>query len=290
MFTVGDAIMVPINAFGIDVYTPGNWDFGYGAAVFRNRFTTFGPKPTIPGNIRTMSGYISCDDIPVIGGLTDPGSGYSCTENLATAPELTPEGLGVIKANFPTVAANLYNAAPLPAPLHGKPVLPAYQILERNGTKIAVIGITASIVPQQADAFNITFRFTQGIDELPGLIKKVQEEEGAELIVVQSDLGLSQNIKIAQSFEEIDVMYSAHTHEVTLGALLADESGVTKTTPGTVVRPDGATIVVETNRDMYVGRLDLQVASDGDVTGFRWKAIQVDTKARQATASGRNVL
>ena len=39
MFTVGDAMMIPMNAFGIDVYTPGNWDFGYGAAVFRNRFT-----------------------------------------------------------------------------------------------------------------------------------------------------------------------------------------------------------------------------------------------------------
>ena len=116
MFTVGDAMMIPMNAFGIDVYTPGNWDFGYGAAVFRNRFTTFGPKPTIPGNIRTMSGYIGCDDVPVIAGLTDAASGYTCTENTATTPFPTPAGLGVIKANFPTVAANLYNAAPLPAP------------------------------------------------------------------------------------------------------------------------------------------------------------------------------
>ena len=127
MFTVGDAMMIPMNAFGIDVYTPGNWDFGYGAAVFRNRFTTFGPKPTIPGNIRTMSGYISCDDVPVIAGLTDAASGYTCTENIATAPFPTPEGLGVIKANFPTVAANLYNAAPLPAGLHGKPVITGLQ-------------------------------------------------------------------------------------------------------------------------------------------------------------------
>lgn len=71
MFTLGDAMMVPMNAFGIDVYTPGNWDFGYGGAVFRNRFTSFGPKPTIPGNLRTMSGYVGCDDIPVIAGLTD---------------------------------------------------------------------------------------------------------------------------------------------------------------------------------------------------------------------------
>ncbi len=290
MFTVGDAMMVPMNAFGIDVYTPGNWDFGYGGAVFRNRFTTFGPKPTIPGNLRTMTGYVSCDDVPVIEGLTDAASGYTCDEITATAPSPTPEGLGVIRASFPAVAANLYNAAPLPAPLHGKPVLPAYQMLERGGIKIAVIGITASIVPQQAETFNIGLRFTQGVEELPGLIKKVKEEEGAELIVVQSELGLPQNIKIAQSFRDIDVMYSAHTHEVTLGALLVSKGKVTRTTPGAKLTHRerrqlrrGAAIVVETNRDMYVGRLDLNV-DDGQVTNFSWEAIPVDESVAEDPA------
>jgi len=294
MFTVGDAMMIPMNAFGIDVFTPGNWDFGYGAAVFRNRFTTFGPKPTIPGNIRTMSGYISCDDVPVIAGLTDEASGYSCSENIATAPNPTPEGLGVIKANFPAVAANLYNAAPLPPGLHGSPVLPAYQMLERNGTKIAVIGITASIVPQQADTFNITFRFTQGVDELPGLIETVKGL-GADVIVVQSELGLSQNIKIAQSFKDIDVMYSAHTHEVTLGALLVTKKKVTRTRPGKPLSRGehrqlarGATIVVETNRDMYVGRLDLEM-SRGEIVDFNWEAIAVDESVAEDPAMAQLV-
>jgi 2',3'-cyclic-nucleotide 2'-phosphodiesterase (5'-nucleotidase family) len=281
LFTVGDAMMVPMNAFGIDVYTPGNWDFGYGAAVFRNRFTTFGPKPTIPPNIRVMAGYIGCDDIPEIEGLTDADSGYTCFENTATAPFPTPEGNSVIKASFDTVAVNVYNAAPLPPGLHGQPVLPAYKILDRNGVKIAVIGLTAAIVPQQADTFNITFRFTQGVEELPGIIEEVKNH-GAELIVVQSELGLSQNLKIAQSFEDIDVMYSAHTHEITHGAFLATDDEVTRTRPG---RPlsngerkklrNGAAIVVETNRDMYVGRLDLEV-DDGDVVDFTWEAIAVD--------------
>ena len=287
MFTVGDAMMIPMNAFGIDVYTPGNWDFGYGAAVFRNRFTEIGPgkpKPPMPANIQVMSSYISCADVPLIEGLTDSGSGYKCKEldNSNGQPFPTPAGKGVVRANFPTVAANLYNAAPLPQGLHGSPVLPAYQMLERNGTKIAVIGITASIVPQQADTFNITFRFTQGVEELPGLIKKVKEEEGAELIVVQSELGLSQNIKIAQSFEDIDVMYSAHTHEVTLGALIVDKDGVLRTSPGGPLSGQevnrlarGATIVVETNRDMYVGRLDLKMGGN-KVVDFDWEAIPVD--------------
>ncbi len=289
MFTVGDAMMVPMNAFGIDVYTPGNWDFGYGGAVFRNRFTNFGPKPTIPGNLRTMTSYVGCDDVPVIAGLTDAASGYSCTEITATAPFPTPPGMGVIKANFPTVAANLYNAAPLPAPLHGKPVLPAFQMLERNDTKIAVIGITASIVPQQADAFNIGLRFTQGVDELPGLIEQVKDL-GAEIIVVQSELGLPQNIKIAQNFRDIDVMYSAHTHEVTLGALLVSKRKITRTTPGEALSwreryqlARGAAIVVETNRDMYVGRLDLEM-SRGHISDFSWEAIPVDESVAEDPA------
>ena len=294
MFTVGDAMMIPMNAFGIDVYTPGNWDFGYGAAVFRNRFTTFGPKPTIPGNQRAMTGHISCDSVPVITGLTDEASGYTCFENIDTTPFPTPEGKGVIKANFSTVAANLYNAAPLPLPLHGKPVLPAFKMLDRNGTKIAVIGLTASIVPQQADAFNIGLRFTQGVEELPGLIDQVKAQ-GAELIVVQSELGLPQNIHIAQSFKDIDVMYSAHTHEVTLGALLVSKNRVTRTTPGAKLNrreryqlSRGAAIVVETNRDMYVGRLDIDV-DHGNIVNFDWEAIPVDESVAEDPAMAKLV-
>ena len=277
LFTVGDAMMIPMNAFGIDVYTPGNWDFGYGAAVFRNRFVSNTgpafPKPPLPPNIQVMANYVGCSGIPDIAGLTDAASGYSCSE--------APVPRQVIKANFKTVAANLYNAAPLPPGFHGQPVLPAFEMLERNGTMIAVIGLTASIVPQQADAFNLTFRFTQGVEELPGVIEQVKDL-GAELIVVQSELGLPQNIKIAQEFKDIDVMYSAHTHEVTLGALIVDKKGVIKTTPGMPLSgreirrlARGAAIVVETNRDMYVGRLDLKMGGD-KVVDFSWEAIPVD--------------
>ena len=257
LFTVGDAMIKAMNAFNIDAFTPGNWDFGYGPAVFRNRFASFGPRPAIPPNIAVMADYVDCID-------------GSCTESNQ-----------IIKANFPSVAINLYNAPPIPEPLQDRRVLDAYKIFDRGGVKIAVIGITASIVPQQADVFNIGLRFTQGVEELPEIIEVVKAA-GAELIVVQSELGMSQNIEIARSFKDIDVMYSAHTHEITLGALLADEYEVTRTTPGQRLRGKdrrrlarGAAIVVETNRDMYVGRLDLRVAG-GKVIDFSWEAIPVD--------------
>ncbi|MBW1819328.1 MAG: 5'-nucleotidase C-terminal domain-containing protein [Deltaproteobacteria bacterium] len=259
LFTVGDVMMKAINAFDIDVFTPGNWDFGYGPAVFRNRFTSFGPKPGVPPNIQVMAGYIDCN------GIDD-----TCTEEK-----------GIIKAEFPAVAINLYNAPPIPAGLQNERVLDAYRIFDRGGVKIAVIGITASIVPQQADVFNIGLRFTQGVEELPEILAQVKAE-GADLIVVQSELGMSQNIEIARNFKDIDVMYSAHTHEITVGALLADEDGVTATTPGGPLSgaeksrlAQGAAIVVETNRDMYVGQLDVQVAG-GKVIDFTWQAHQVD--------------
>ena len=262
LFTVGDAMMKAINAFNIDVFTPGNWDYGYGPVVFRHRFTTFGPKPAVPPNIAVMAANVDCAD-------------GTCEESS-----------GIVKANFPAVAINLYNETPIPAALQGQRVLNPYAIIERNGVKVAMIGITASIVPQQAFVFNIGLRFTQGVEELPEILDMVKAE-GADLIVVQSELGLSQNIKIAQSFKDIDVMYSAHTHEITLGALIADKDGVARTTPGVPLSGQeksrlarGAAIVVETNRDMYVGRLDLKV-DDGKVVNFDWDAIPVDDTIEQ---------
>jgi sulfur-oxidizing protein SoxB len=260
LFTVGDAMIKAMNLFDIDVFTPGNWDYGYGPAVFRNRFASFGPLPNIPPWTAVMAGYVDCSGLDA----------EDCTEEK-----------GIIKAKFPSVAINLYNEPPIPEMLQGKRVLEPYRLFERGGIKIAVIGITASIVPQQADVFNIGLRFTQGVEELPEILAEVKDK-GADLIVVQSELGLSQNIEIARSFEDIDVMYSAHTHEITLGALLADRDAVTRTTPGLPLSgaeksrlARGAAIVVETNRDMYVGQLNVQVA-DGKVIDFEWKAHPVD--------------
>ena len=254
LFTVGDAMMNAINEFGIDVFTPGNWDYGYGAAVFRNRFASKPPFPPLPSNILPMA---NADGTP-----------------------------GVTKAAFPVVSANLYNEAPVPAQFIGQRVFDPYRIIERDGVKIAVIGLTAAIVPQQADTFNIGLRFTQGVEELPGLLKQVKDN-GADIVVVQSELGMSQNLKLAESFEDIDVMYSAHTHEVTLGALLAGDGEAMRTTPGQPLSGQersmlrrGAAIVVETNRDMYVGRLDLVVNPSG-VVDFNWEAIPVDQGVEQ---------
>ncbi len=255
MFTVGDAIMPTLNTFGIDAFTPGNWDFGYGPAVFRNRFATFGPKPPLPANIRVMADAF--------------------------------DGPGVTPANFPSLAINLYNdadTAPLPPQLHNKLVLPPYKIFDVAGVKIGVIGITAAILPQQAKVFNIGLRFSQGVEELPGAIAAVKAQ-GATVVVVMSELGLSQNLEIGRRFRDVDVLLSAHTHETTLNALVANRRGVRLAPPGRMIRVGrNATVVVETTEDVYLGRLDIAV-DGGEFEGFVWTPIPVDDSVPEDPAT-----
>jgi len=246
LFTVGDAIMPALNSFGLDAYTPGNWEFGYGPAVFRNRFASFGPKPPLPGNIQVMANAF--------------------------------DGPGVTAATFPSLAINLCNdtdTAPLPPQLHNKPVLPPSKVFDVDGVKIGVIGITASIVPQQAQVLSIGLRFSQGVDELPGAIANVKAQ-GATVVVVLSELGLSQNLEIGRRFRDIDVLLSAHTHETTLKALVANQHGIKQASPNRVHHVgNDATVVVETTEDVYLGRLDM-IVDDGRFEKFVWNAIPVD--------------
>ncbi len=255
MFTVGDAIMPTLNTFGIDAFTPGNWEFGYGPAVFRNRFASFGPKPPLPANIRIMTDAF--------------------------------DGPGVTAANFPTLAINLYNdvtGLPLPPQLHNRRVLPPYKIFNLDGVNVAVIGITAAIVPQQPDVFNIGLRFTQGVEELPGIIQEVQNL-GATVVVVLSELGLPQNLEIGRRIRGVDVILSAHTHETTVNALVAGKRRIKSRRPGQVHHlHHNETVVVETNEDLYLGRLDL-IIDDGEVEKFIWEAIPVDDDVAEDPAT-----
>ena len=267
LFTAGDAVMKAANAVdkaiedhggeGIDAFTPGNWDFGYGPAVFRNRFDratctgAVGPNcPPLPANLRVMAGYEGADGA-------------------------NSESNGVVQANFDAVSINLKNAA------DGSAILPAYKIIDRGGIRVGVIGITAAMVPGQAEVYNIGLRFYHGVEELPGVLDEIKARD-VDLIVVQSELGLAQNMEIARRFKDIDVMYSAHTHETTHGALIADAQQVTRTAPGGTLSDEdrarlsnGAAIIIETDRDKYVGRLDLEMGTKG-ISDFKWRAVPVD--------------
>lgn len=272
LFTMGDAMMPAWNAMGIDAYTPGNWEFGYGPAVFRARFTNVcKAHPELQNRAQWMASAFPAKALcpPIAGNMV---------------PMTSADGVpGVTIAKFPVLAANLYNGGPYPrfAGFYGKRPLAPYKIFTRDGVNIAVIGLTAAIVPQQAPVFSRTFSFTQGTEELQGLIDKAKSE-GAEIIVVQSELALPQNVQIGREFKDVDVVLSAHSHELTVGAILADADGYEVVSPENGLSHGqkrrlrkGAAIVVESGEDLYVGALKLEI-DDGRIEDFEWNAIPVD--------------
>ena len=161
LFTLGDSMMPAFNAFGIDAFTPGNWDFGYGPRTFRNRFAEANLQLT-PNNRTTLD---------------------ATKEGCATAAPTC----NVTPANFPTVAINLYNFNEVTAEM-GSRILPPFIIKEVNGIKVGILGITNSRLPVQNPAFSLGMTFTKGYVELPGTIADAKAQ-GADLIVLMSELG-----------------------------------------------------------------------------------------------------
>jgi 2',3'-cyclic-nucleotide 2'-phosphodiesterase (5'-nucleotidase family) len=176
------------------------------------------------------------------------------------------------------VAINLYNydeiagatgaGTPLGARVHAP-----YVIKPVGGKKVAIIGITSDVVPQQAQAFNTGFRFTMGYKELPQDIAAAKAE-GADLIVVLSELGLAKNVQLVKEFPQINVMFSGHTHERTPEAIVInrpDENG------------DNIGIVTEAGEDDFLGRLDVKV-SGGRITNWKWDLIEANSSVAEDLA------
>jgi hypothetical protein len=178
----------------------------------------------------------------------------------------TPGGLNattyatchVTKANFPAVAINLYNYNEVARTITGQ-THPGYIVRDAGGVRVGIIGITSDVVPQQAQAFNTGFRFTMGYKELPVNIAAARAE-GAELIVVLSELGLAKNIQLVKEFPDINVMFSGHTHERTPEPIII-KRGLFGANIG---------IVTEAGEDSFLGRLDVTVYR-GRITGYNWQ-------------------
>ncbi len=216
LYTVGNAIVAPVNALGVDVGVPGNWDFAFGPSITRRRF----------------------------GGETVAGL-------------LPPFAGDVLQPSYPNLAANV--TVTLPAERDGEPFLPPTMTLELGGVLVGFIGLTSDIVPMMFEQLAVGFEFAQGEEAHRALIDRhasALRAAGAEIVVVMSELGIHKDYRLAQILapDAVDVIFSAHTHEVTTEPLTS-RSGA---------------LVVEAGNDGYLGRMDITLR-DGAVVERRWE-------------------
>jgi 2',3'-cyclic-nucleotide 2'-phosphodiesterase (5'-nucleotidase family) len=187
-YTVGNAIIDPVNAIGFDIGVPGNWDYGYGPGVFRKRYTPNGPFPTILN-------------------------------------QMLPS-FSIKSPNFTYLAANLTykKLGPMDSSPDGGAVLPGTAIKNIGGVNVGFIGITSDIVPQMYAALSIGFNFLKGETNYVNLINSLSaslRNNGAKIVVVMSELGIHKDYQLAQKINSgaVNVFFSAHTHELTMNPL-----------------------------------------------------------------------
>jgi 2',3'-cyclic-nucleotide 2'-phosphodiesterase (5'-nucleotidase family) len=180
LYTRGNAIVPAVNALGIDVGVPGNWDFAYGAVTTRMRYSA---EPSLPA--RFFNWMFWGDDVD--------------------------------RPNYPNLAANLTQTMPPFA--KGDLLIPGTLMREVSGVKIGFIGLTSDMVARMAPPFAWGFDFLQGEENYRVLINDsvaTLRADGADVVVVMSELGLHRDRRLAEIVAPgVDVFFSAHTHEVT---------------------------------------------------------------------------
>lgn len=224
LYTLGNAVIDPLNSLGVDVGVPGNWDFAYGPNVFRLRYVN---------NLTTFQ------------------------KNLLQATVSIP----IKKPNFTHIAANMQSTMGANS---GGLLLPGTLIKTMGGVKVGFIGLTSDIVAQMDSTLALGLSFTQGETAYRDLVNSQAQtlrSQGAQLVMVMSELGLQKDYRLADVINAgaVDVFFSAHTHDTIFTPLKA-KSGA---------------LVVEAGHDGWLGRMDVSVVS-GQAPTYNWTLLPVD--------------
>lgn len=155
--------------------------------------------------------------------------------------------------NYPVLACNCYDQET------NERVFPAYQLIERGGLHIGVIGVAEHIVDKTMPPhFSEGVYFTLGNEEIPGIIDELRNEHHVDLIIVLSHFGFPQEVKLASEVDGIDILLSSHTHNRLSEPVIVND-----------------TIIIQSGcHGTFIGKLDVEVQNN-TVTSFSHKLMEV---------------
>ncbi|MEL7256258.1 MAG: thiosulfohydrolase SoxB [Pseudomonadota bacterium] len=137
-------------------------------------------------------------------------------------------------------------------------LFPPYQMFERGGTNIAVIGQAFPYMPIANPRWMFPeYAFGIRDENMQAMVDEVRAE-GAECVVVLSHNGFDVDKKMATVVSGIDVILSGHTHDALPEPVLAGE---------TIIVPSGS-------NGKFVSRVDLDIR-DGRMMGYKHKLIPI---------------
>jgi 5'-nucleotidase / UDP-sugar diphosphatase len=153
----------------------------------------------------------------------------------------------IAQANFPTLAANLYDKAT------GRlwNVEP-YTILQAGAARVAVVGLAYPNTPGITKPENVEgLGFGPAVETMRSVLPEVLQQ--TSLVVVLSHLGIDGDRELAQAVDGIDVIVGGHSHLALTGPEVVN----------------GTLIVSAGSKGQSLGRLELEVdTGTGEVTAY----------------------
>ncbi|MBI3545843.1 MAG: bifunctional metallophosphatase/5'-nucleotidase [Gammaproteobacteria bacterium] len=185
------------------------------------------------------------------------------------------------KAPWNAVAANLYYSTLAEDPTTpypdkaGQRVLPPYFVKTIGKVKVGVMGFTTDRGPTVVgSAVTKGFKFTKGDAEVVEVMNTLRNVEGVDLIVMISELGLANNIRLAEANPGINVILSSDMHEETQNA---------------VVTSTGTLIVEEGQDGTMMGQLKVTVRNRA-MSSYVWTPINVNDTITPDTTVAAKIL
>ena len=177
LFTNGNAIVDPVDALGIDIGVPGNWDFAFSPAVTRLRYGS--PSAMEKRLLEAAAGMtIKRPAFTNLGGNVTLTVGSSAGQPLMPATRIL--SIDGVKVGFIGITSDI--------------VPEMHSVLAIGMSFLA--GETAYRDYVNANATQL-------------------RANGAQLVVVMSELGIHKDARLADVIQpgSVDVFFSAHTHE-----------------------------------------------------------------------------
>jgi sulfur-oxidizing protein SoxB len=165
-------------------------------------------------------------------------------------PERFKQTMG--RLNCPVICYNLHDEA------SGERVFRPAMIIERQGVKVAFVGITDIGASRRQPPTHFRGMDTARVQGLREFVKDLRVRERPDLVVAISHTGLTISRQTAREIPELDVVLSAHSHERTAREIM-----------------EGNVIVVEPGCfGSFLGRIDL-ILDPGAVNRHAFRLIPI---------------
>jgi 5'-nucleotidase / UDP-sugar diphosphatase len=196
-------------------------------------------------------------------------------------------------AGFPMLSANIYK--------DGKRAYKPYEVFERGGLKIAVVGLTTDDTPKLTDPANTSaLQFKKPAEEAALLMPELKKK--AHVVIAATHMGhytdgksgvnAPGDVEMARAVKGFDLIVGGHSQNPVcmleqLGASRRNDAYV----PGTACRPDvqNGTIIVQAHEwGKFVGRADFTYAN-GELKLDKYTLIPVNLKRTVKGADGKDI-